>query len=582
MSKVKDKAPQQPDTTPPVTVSMGIVPKGELREIELDLIDEPAGESDRMPRPGDQEAIAETARSMREVGQLQAIMVERREHESTTRYTRVFGRRRIMAARLNNAKTILARVVDPLPPELRRTIVAVENIQRQNLSPAEEHLAVAELLELQALNAAAAVNASVPTGQDLGKSVTPDLARSIEATYTELNLLTLRNNLLANPKVRRHAAEMVAAMLAKSLTWVRDRMYIGRLDGDGRALVLAGKLPLIHAQEIARVADPKIRAELARSYAAGGECSLSDVEPGSLADLRDEVRRRIFALEIVPWKLSLRVGEFRPCEGCPHNSESSPGLFSGDKIEASKQMVGGMGVYAMPTSGPVCTLHSCYAGKLRITKDAVSAAAKRIVDQERDPKKEPGVVAAFVSDKALKDKIKQRKEYSGKPAVNEAAAPDQEKQKALKAAEEELDQARNVRTDKTVDALKKLAKADPLNCVALLVANCKYGFHRDSQGMKAVLKAVKAGFSVDTFGAYIAALAKGMNAGEAIPSRYSLGDDLQESIIKILELKDLGPLPTLADFLKQRASGQDANGAAEKPEAKPSNKTAGKKARQRA
>ena len=35
MSKVKDNAPQQPDTTPPVTVSMGIVPKGELRD-ELD------------------------------------------------------------------------------------------------------------------------------------------------------------------------------------------------------------------------------------------------------------------------------------------------------------------------------------------------------------------------------------------------------------------------------------------------------------------------------------------------------------------------------------------------------------------
>ena len=44
--------------------------------------------------------------------------------------------------------------------------------------------------------------------------------------------------------------------------------------------------------------------------------------------------------------------------------------------------------------------------------------------------------------------------------------------------------------------------------------------------------------------------------------------------IKILELKDLGPLPTLADFLKKRAAGKDANGAAEKPEGKPSNKTA--------
>ena len=53
MSKVKDKSPQQPETTTPVTVSMGIVPKGELREIELDLINEPAGESDRMWRPGD-------------------------------------------------------------------------------------------------------------------------------------------------------------------------------------------------------------------------------------------------------------------------------------------------------------------------------------------------------------------------------------------------------------------------------------------------------------------------------------------------------------------------------------------------
>lgn len=370
---------------------LGIVPKGDLEEVELSLIDDPPGIPDRMQRHDDKEHIEEVARSLREVGQLQPVMVEM--DKDAKRFTRVFGRRRILAAKLNaekhgGKKTILAIVVAPLEPDVRRTIVAVENIQRKDLSPAEEHLAVAELLELQAKPACEQMKISpVPQG---------DAA-----------------DLLAIPAVRARACELVAAMLAKSPTWVRDRMYIGRLGKKGRDLVLAGKLPILHAREICKVADPQIREDLAESYAAGGDDSVSDTEAGHYEDLENEVRQRLFNLKVVPWELAVPFAGCRECDGCPSNSATNPGLFEHGG-EGSDTLVAGLGRDSWRhqpkthDTDAVCTDHRCYATKLKAAKAAVSAAAKRIVDGDKKPSQ--ANVPAFVAEQALSAKIKDRRE----------------------------------------------------------------------------------------------------------------------------------------------------------------------------
>lgn len=425
--QTKPEAPTPAIAAPPVV--LGVVPKGVLKEIYIGDIVDPEGESDRMPREGDAERISETARSLREVGQLQPIMVE---DLTDNVYVRVFGRRRLAAARLNRKEfdgpnTIMAIVVPPLAPDARRTIVAVENIQRQDLSPAEEHLAVAELTEMQAFEAAIQVGVHAPFGMDIGKRMSREIADRMMNKANQESTRRCANLLLADPKVRNRASELVAAMLAKPIVWVRDRMYIGRLDDKAREAVLHGRLPLQHAREISKVADPVVRAELAKAYAAGGSDSISDTEPGELDDLKHEVGQRLFSLGQVPWKLDAAFADKPACDGCPNNSTTNPGLFDhgGD---FSTEMVGGIGrnTKELRDGGPaagVCTLHTCYAVKLRTAKGAVSAAAKRIVDDGRDPRSDTKVVQHFVAPSALAAKVKDRKARKSGSSARKSSSP---------------------------------------------------------------------------------------------------------------------------------------------------------------
>lgn len=324
---------------------LGVELRGELEAVPLDAIDDPQLPEDRLPRPGDEESIREVAMSLREVGQLQPVMVER---AAKGRFLRVFGRRRIAAAKLNKSKTILAIVVPPLPDAARRTIVAVENVQRRDLAPVEEHLAVAELLELQALHAAKQVGAAMTFLN--GQKVTDELIA--EAGKDHALLKAWSHDALLVPEVRARACEVVAAMLAKPASWVRDRMYVGRLGAKGRALVLAGRLPMLHAREICKVADPALREDLAVAYAAGGEESRSEHEAGDYNDLRREVGTRLFTLAQAPWRLDVPFDGLLACDHCPHNSRSQPGLFEHNGGVASKNMVGGVGRGGPPTSVP--------------------------------------------------------------------------------------------------------------------------------------------------------------------------------------------------------------------------------------
>lgn len=446
---------------------LGVVPKGELREIKIADIHDPPGEPDRLERPGDAEQIAEVARSLREVGQLQPVMVEFSAAGKAGWYQRVFGRRRIAAAKSIGQATILAIVVPPLAPDARRTIVAVENIQRKDLSPAEEHLAVAELIELQAIDAAVQFGKAVQFGGFAGKVITPEAAADLKKLNRPKDLACVRHDLLLDHRVRAIACDLVAAMLAKSPTWVRDRMYVGRMGPKGRALVLAGRLPLAHARMIAKVADPQVREELADSYAAGGDDAISSSEAGPLERLAGEVTQRLFALKVVPWRLDVALGGKPPCNGCPHNSESNPGLFEHrDGSEASEEMHGGIGRgWADSDKGPICTDHRCYAVKLRAAKPLLAAVAKKVVDEKKDPSDVRNAVAVL-RPQAMSERCDERRAHlkARKGTIQRGKAAPSAADEAKKARDEatrEWQRAMEERADELQPAIAKALAAKP-------------------------------------------------------------------------------------------------------------------------
>jgi hypothetical protein len=442
---------------------LGVDMKGELRDIDIGKIIDPGGPADRLARPGDDAAIEQLARSMRECGQLQPIMVE---DLGDGRFRRVFGRRRLAAASRLQWITMRASVVPELDDNVRRTIVAVENVQRQDLTPAEETLAVDELMLLQAPSAAVQLGKPLLDGCGAWshKEITPAMVAEMAAGKDKF-AAAIRHDLLLDHRVRHIASELVAAMLGKPASWVRDRLYIGRLSDKSKRLVLEGKLPLAHAREISKVADEKRREDLVRAYAAGGTDSIGDTEPGALEDLQEEVRRSVFTLHVVPWKRDVAFAGQPTCDGCPHNSATNPGLFEGGG-EVSTDMIGGRGTYggvdansAKVAAAGICTLPRCYADKLRAAKAAISATAKKICAAGK--KAVEVKIPAYVSRAEVEKKVKARKVWhkggGSKPSKPSGPTPAQKAAEERRRAEGQLD-----------DALRKEAgKLEPKIAAAL-------------------------------------------------------------------------------------------------------------------
>lgn len=555
---------------------LGVDLKGELLDIPIDSIIDPAGPADRMARPGDEAAISQLARSMAECGQLQPVMLEQLVDG---RFCRVFGRRRIAAARSLGWPTIRASVVQPLPDDVRRTVVAIENVQRQDLTPAEETLAVDELMLLQAPAAARQLARPLLDGCGAwsGRLITAE-------TAAEITTHAGRHDLLLDYRVRGLAAELVAAMLGKPASWVRDRLYIGRLSDHSKKLVLEGKLPLAHAREISKVADEKRRDELCKAYAAGGSDSISDDEPGKLEELQEEVRRCVFALHVVPWNRSVAFAGRGPCEGCQHNSATNPGLFEGGG-EVSLDMVGGRGTYdrsaadsAKVVGAGICTLPSCYAEKLRATKAAVSAAAKRIV--EGGTSAGSAKVPAFVSPAAVDAKVRDRKKAlssrgrqkrGSKPA---APSAEQLRREARENAERKwhAEMEKRAREIEPKIAAKLLANPGTWAVYTLLRLTKIYeGTHHyqsekrqraaDSPAMAALLKHLqKPGWDA------VVAIAKECDRRSDLLRIYSDGrSGMAEKFAAALGI-ELMPAPTLESFLPKEPNQEKAQ--AEKPATK--------------
>lgn len=145
----------------------------ELRELPLDLIRRNRYQPRRVIDP---EALEELARSVRTRGVVQPVVV--RPSEDGRHYELVAGERRWRAAQMAELDAIPA-VVKELSDEAALGVALVENIQRQDLNPIEEALAIKRLVDDFDL-----------THQEAGDAV----GRSRAAVSNLLRLLDLRED----------------------------------------------------------------------------------------------------------------------------------------------------------------------------------------------------------------------------------------------------------------------------------------------------------------------------------------------------------------------------------------------------
>jgi len=110
-----------------------------FKSIDVDIIDPPSDVA-RLEIP--ELAIKELAQSIKEQGQLQPVVVFKKDE----RYEIVFGHRRWLAIKYLKQKTISCKVVDS-SPEMNALARASENLQRSDLTPLEEGLTYQGLVE---------------------------------------------------------------------------------------------------------------------------------------------------------------------------------------------------------------------------------------------------------------------------------------------------------------------------------------------------------------------------------------------------------------------------------------------------
>ncbi|MFN7019857.1 MAG: ParB/RepB/Spo0J family partition protein [Phycisphaerales bacterium] len=300
---------------------------------------------DREPETIDPQRIAELAASMAHVGQLHPIGVTSDsgasgEGRGKGAWRVVYGRRRVLAARRLGWRSISAV---ELPYTGEADLIRareVENIQRQDLNPAEEATAIARLLDLEA-------------GEFSGRWDTIPKSEKVAVV------------------------DRVAAKLGKTGRWVRDRAFVARLDGPSRALVLSGKLTLARARLIAQIADPVRRDEMAHDAADG---LLEDDE------ISDEVARQLRSLARAPWRLDVPFGGKPPCTACPANSANEPLLF-GEMLRYNDSELGQRPSIAggTPKAG-VCLSASCFGEKQRLTEITIRGQVRRVSKAVADVK----------------------------------------------------------------------------------------------------------------------------------------------------------------------------------------------------
>jgi hypothetical protein len=316
-------------------------PKSEhvkLADIKLD------GENHRLAVM-DEAAVRSLADSFQRDGQRQPVELERRADGSLWL---TFGHRRYAAARLLKWETIRAEITGELDEVTRVAHRSVENLEREGLNPMEEAMAVSQMAG--AVRRAAELKGEKPSSQ--------------------------------------WVCEQVGNRLGRPAAWVRDRMYLTRFEPtslawkyivegrevkvweSGRDVKKVVKLPLQHAREIAKLADPVVRDEMAE-WALDPNASYRNEEiPIYIERLREKCEELMHSLKTVPWKLDVAFAGAPACSVCPSNSANDINLFEHDGEFDRKQAKEGK-----------CLNKACFERK-REEADRVSKAAARKIVKE--------------------------------------------------------------------------------------------------------------------------------------------------------------------------------------------------------
>lgn len=362
-------------------------------------------------------------KSMAVNGQLVPVVIAETGQEGGPKYQLVAGHRRLAAAKALGWTTIRAQVPEKgeeVPATWSAEVQAIENIERLQLSALEEAFAATDLVER------------------FENSIADEYANEDGRVSAE-----------ASGKMRERAIRHAAERLGKSVKWVEDKTFIMQLPLAVRNLLHEGKLPLSHAREIAKVADPEEATRIAEAVKMGHKQGDWDKKPDpdrpakDIDTVRSLVARTCSSLKDVPWKLDQPFAGKPACSTCPQNALNAAGLFDGAMFEPRR--------YNNPVEKPLppvglCTNLTCYKEKTKACNQAASAAARSAIQQQEKraavtvngkppklpkdfmPKATPAAVAQFVPDfvesKTVVAKAKEaveRRTQKKKPAAKTAA-----------------------------------------------------------------------------------------------------------------------------------------------------------------
>lgn len=384
--------------------------------------------------------------NIRRHGQLQPIGVigDDPRSDAFNGYALAWGSRRLRAMRQLGATEIQA-VVLPAGADAAE-IAAAENLHRRAMTPLEEAIAVESMLQRHA----------------------------------------------DKPASEAHAA--VAAALGKSASWVRDRVFLARLCPEAREQVNTLELPLGHARELAKVADPRTQAQILKDWMRRGELP-------NINWARQECHAVALSLHQVPWQLDASdVARGRPaCSNCEHNSEVAArgGLFEHDDRDAAEELGNryrydtkdplgrSFGYGAERPKGPFCLNHQCFDAKAKAAREALAKASKAAAKAKKPAERieaaaqavpewvEPKAVAA-VAQPATKKGAGDKAGAPRRPTPQEERAAEKRAREARK-RRAEREQARRDATARVAESL--LQKPLALTAIAVLtqMGRCSAG-----------------------------------------------------------------------------------------------------------
>lgn len=363
------------------------------------------------------------------------------------RYLLGFGFRRCAAADLAGWAEIRAEIL-PMPNDLSEIerARAVENLQRQDLNPMEEAVAVAQYLD------------ALPSHQFYrdGGLVAP---RNEEG---EGALLPTKDH---DGKPRKWAIEYVAAQLGRSPAWVRDRGYLLRLGPKAREALIAGKLLLGHAREIAKLGDHAIQERMADlcKVRDDGTCHMS------LEQLRQAVSQHQRSLKVMPWRLDADFGAAKrtrilgACAACPHNSSNDHQLFEHDES---------------PAEDGYCLHDACFEAKTAACNKAVEKAVATIVRKELPATESTAVsvAAEYLKPGRIVREVKKARETAGGKMpppdaidIDDGPSPMDVELSPEQQAQADLDTATEKWIEESSKAIEEAAISDPVKMALLCV-----------------------------------------------------------------------------------------------------------------